>query len=203
MSMPGRDRRDKIATKPPENKDDNHTNQNQSDLICNEFQKRRVMTTEQEIIDQITMTEAALEESETKVHKAVIQDDEARLARSGKSTDLELKEAAERASERLQNCRDEHLNLVQSLRRLNTELALHRERQRIACQEMKHQYMRDHLPEAIADFQEAAVKLMALQGIVTENVITADAIQYISDRDLHQRAMDLQAEMLNKLDTTK
>ena len=161
------------------------------------------MTTEQKIIDQITMTEAALEESEAKVHNAVIQDDKARLARSGKSTDLELKEAADRASEHLKNFRDQQLNLVQSLRRLNTELAHQRERQRIACQEMKHQYMRDHLPKAIADFQEAAVKLMALQGIVTENVITADVIQYISDHDLHQRAMDIQAEMLKTLDTTE
>jgi len=161
------------------------------------------MTTEQEIIDQITMTEAALKESEAKVHQAVTEDDGARLARSGKSTDPELRKAAERASEHLKDCRDQHLNLMQSLRRLNTELAHYRERQRIACQEMKHQYMRDHLPEAVAAFQEAAVKLMALQGIVTENVITADAIKYISDHDLHQRALDRQAEILKKLDVTE
>ena len=37
-----------------------------------------------EIIDQITMTETALEECEAKVHKAVAEDDEARLARSGR-----------------------------------------------------------------------------------------------------------------------
>ena len=50
------------------------------------------MTTEQEIIDQITFTEAALEKSEAEVHKAVAEQDEARLARSGKSTDPELKD---------------------------------------------------------------------------------------------------------------
>jgi len=161
------------------------------------------MTTEQEIIDQIAMTEAALEESEAKVHKAVTDDDEARLARSGKSADSKLREASERASKYLKDCRDQHLNLVQSLRRLNTELSHHRERQRIACEETKHQYMRDHLPEAISVFQEAAVKLMALQEIVTENVIAADAIKYISEHDLHQRAVDLQAEILKKLDTVE
>lgn len=161
------------------------------------------MTTEQEIIDQITLTESALKKCDAEVHKAVAELDAARIARSGKSADSELREAAERASERLEDCRSRHLSIVELLRKLNTDLAHHRELQRIACQEMKHQHMRDHLPEAVSAFQEAAVRLIALQGIVTENVITADAIKYISDHDLHQRAMDLQAEMLKKLDTTE
>lgn len=161
------------------------------------------MTTEQEIIDQIAHTEAALEKSEAEVHKAVAEQDKARLARFGKSADPQLRETAEKAGDHLEDCRNQHMSLLQTLRKLNTELAHHRERQRIACQEAKHQYMRNHLPEAVSDFQEAAVKLMALQGVVTENVIAADAIKYLSDPDLHQRAIELQAEMLKKLDVTE
>jgi hypothetical protein len=161
------------------------------------------MTTEQEIIDHIALTGSALEKCDAEVHKAVAELDAARIARSGKSTDPELREAAERASERLEDCRSRHLSIVELLRKLNTDLAHHRELQRIACQQMKLQYMRDHLSEAVSAFQEAAARLIALQGLVSENVIAADAIHYISDHDLHQRAVDLQAEMLEKLVTTE
>lgn len=158
------------------------------------------MNTEQEIINQIAMAEKALEECEEKVRQLVLEEAEARQARAGKSADLELKRAAEKASDRVKDCRAQHLQIMQSLRKLNAELSHYRERLRIACQEAKHQYMREHLPEAITGFQEAAVKLMALQGIVTENVTAADAFKYISDHDLHQRALNLQAEMLKEVD---